>query len=223
MHAQVLMVVFDQMASAQRMAAWLEGALDAHMLAASKLRAAKRACHRRISEAHMPLKHVHSDDVAAGIAPLLEQATSPLPAQLDPGSGAVVGHAGLLACCMLHDQERMQDQKVPAERSPGMLPWPGCHPCACRWRRRGRASRCYRQPGKLAIQGLAGAADGAVAGQGRRAAAGRPRGRGASIGGRAHSGAAQEGRAGGAAGASCFAPSTLRACTGSHRAGFVRS
>ena len=102
--AQVLMVVFDLMASAQRMAAWLEGALDAQMLAASKLRAAKRLCHRRISETHMPLKQVHSDGVAAGIAPLLEQTTSPTPVQLDPGSGAVVSHAGMLACCMLQEK-----------------------------------------------------------------------------------------------------------------------
>ena len=72
LHAQVLMVVFDLMASAQRMAAWLETALDRHMATLAKLRDAKRACHLRISRVHTPRKlHLHSDELVGSIGLLL--------------------------------------------------------------------------------------------------------------------------------------------------------
>ena len=71
LEAQVLMVVFDLMGSHARMAAWLDAALDAHMVTLAKLREAKRASHARIADTHMPRKSVHSDPVTAGLLPLL--------------------------------------------------------------------------------------------------------------------------------------------------------
>ena len=95
---QVLMVVFDLMASAQRMAAWLEGALDGHMLALATLRGARRACHLRISQAHAPRRRLHSNELPGGSGALPAAAVEGL--QQEDGSGAMVRQLPRPAACL---------------------------------------------------------------------------------------------------------------------------
>ena len=64
---QVLMMVFDIMASHHKMTMWHDASLDQQTAALAKLRDAKRACHARIRTQHS-LKKRLSFDAFMGLA-----------------------------------------------------------------------------------------------------------------------------------------------------------
>ena len=64
---QVLMMVFDILASHHRMTTWHDASLDQQLAALAKLRDAKRACHARIRTRHS-LKKRLSFDAATALA-----------------------------------------------------------------------------------------------------------------------------------------------------------
>ena len=62
---QVLMMVFDILASHHKMTVWHDASLDQQMAALAKLRDAKRACHVRIRTQHSLKKCLSADIVMA--------------------------------------------------------------------------------------------------------------------------------------------------------------
>jgi len=62
---QVLMMVFDILASHHKMTVWHDTSLDQQMAALARLRDAKRACHARIRTQHSLKKRLSADIVMA--------------------------------------------------------------------------------------------------------------------------------------------------------------